>query len=913
MVDRLSVKIAVLAVLAGSRGIPVLSVAADTAFHRDFNSPKTTWQLLDSGVAVEIRAQECVPHGARDNLGSERIVVAAPAGQSAMLACPTARMAVLDELEIRVWVKAGRPDVQLAARVMLPRVRDSQGRATTVIVRGPTYTRAEKWQQLTLANVPKRLAAQIRVMRAVPGATIDPREAFIDAVVLVVPGEPGGVETFTDELHVDGVLLGGDDIQLASFPGSAAATAPSELRGGPGLANSGSSAMNSQRIRLQGGVLLVEDKPFLPRVIRWHGEALSFLGERGFNVVQMEAPPTDEQIAEATQHKMWFICSPPRPEQLARDGLGQPGDRVLAWFLPDDATETDPQYARRWVELIRERDAVAGRPVLIAPETDWAAASDTADVLVAQHPRFGRLSEADYEKWLDSRPLLTKPGTPLWAHVATQFGEAVRQQLALLTGEPLGPLPVDTEQLELLVRIACTRGMRAFVFDGESPLSESDAATQHRAKVLELINRRLQLIEPWLAGGKVVGRVESSDPAWSGVVLHVDRARLVMPVAALAAPHADAGPNSTPAIRHSETVFVVPGIPESSQAFILSHVALRALPTQRVAGGTRLALRSLENELVLITEDPQVVQNLRQRIARDGGQFVRLQRDLAAQRATLIAQTAHRLTQLGYSANSAERAVASANAQLVQSDALLASGQIEQACRIVEASNRALAQEADEQRRGVATATAFHSNPLALSYERLADGVALERSLEAARGSENMLDGGDFEDLAEMTRFGWQHFRHRQPGVECRVVLSAANTKHGGHCLELHAGAASPGGALTSTTGAPVWVVSPPMQVDKGLAIEITGWVRIDEPIVGSGESLQIVDSLGGPELSLALRETSGWQPFRMIRAAAETGELRLTFALAGQGTACVDAVMVRSLSEPIARRLPPTTSPQSR
>jgi hypothetical protein len=42
-----------------------------------------------------------------------------------------------------------------------------------------------------------------------------------------------------------------------------------------------------------------------------------------------------------------------------------------------------------------------------------------------------------------------------------------------------------------------------------------------------------------------------------------------------------------------------------------------------------------------------------------------------------------------------------------------------------------------------------------------------------------------------------------------------------------------------------------------------------------------------------------------MVRAVPESTELRLTFALGGVESAWVDAVMVRTLTAPIARRLP--------
>jgi hypothetical protein len=42
-----------------------------------------------------------------------------------------------------------------------------------------------------------------------------------------------------------------------------------------------------------------------------------------------------------------------------------------------------------------------------------------------------------------------------------------------------------------------------------------------------------------------------------------------------------------------------------------------------------------------------------------------------------------------------------------------------------------------------------------------------------------------------------------------------------------------------------------------------------------------------------------------MIRAVPQATELRVTFALAGTGSAKVDAVMVQTLEEKVARRLP--------
>ena len=44
-------------------------------------------------------------------------------------------------------------------------------------------------------------------MRATPGASIDSHEAYVDAIVLLVPGNPSGMEVGTDDLAVDGVVM----------------------------------------------------------------------------------------------------------------------------------------------------------------------------------------------------------------------------------------------------------------------------------------------------------------------------------------------------------------------------------------------------------------------------------------------------------------------------------------------------------------------------------------------------------------------------------------------------------------------------------------------------------------------------------------------------------------------------------
>jgi hypothetical protein len=267
------------------------------------------------------------------------------------------------------------------------------------------------------------------------------------------------------------------------------------------------------------------------------------------------------------------------------------------------------------------------------------------------------------------------------------------------------------------------------------------------------------------------------------------------------------------------------------------------------------------------------------------------------------------MLQIGHGNDTVSRGAVSVAAQVRQIDALLAAGRLEDASELASAADRFLDELAAQQRSSGGMAGDFESNPLAFSEEQAADFALFQRSCLGLRGGANLLAGGDFEDVNQMTQLGWRHVQHTAPAVDTHVELTATDPKHGRYCLALHVAprAAQP---QTSVIELPcVWVISPAVPVDAGQMIEVTGWVRIDEALSDAGGGLQIFDSLGGPELSLVIRQTSGWQPFRLVRAVPESTELRLTLALAGLGSARLDAVMVRALAAPIARRLPATAT----
>jgi hypothetical protein len=483
----------------------------------------------------------------------------------------------------------------------------------------------------------------------------------------------------------------------------------------------------------------------------------------------------------------------------------------------------------------------------------------------------------------------------------------VREQINLLSRTE-GPAPkVDFDQLASRVRVAGTSGVRGFIFQSRSSLSGSDAASQSRAAALELLNRRLQLMEAWLASGKVVSSVTSTNGELTAAVMHVDRARLLVPVSEQPpTPTATAG--KPPAA--NEIGFLVPGISESSQVYFLTPVSMRTLSSERIAGGTTFSIPSADG-LVVITEDPKVVQSLRQHIVRHGAQTLKRERELAVDATKSTYQTDHRLAQLGYRPMLNANSSAEVNARIAQLDAAMNSGQFEQAQAFVHAAISENDKLVADQRRAIMPPDGLQSSALILGVDRLADFAAFERSLDSLQSGANMLAAGDFENLDEMTRAGWQHVVHASAGATTHAALSADRPRSGTYSLELNA-ALDSNVQPAARTDPFVWIVSPPMPLDGDKIVEITGWVRVDKAFGKPGSGLVVMDTIGGPELSLVVGETSGWQSFRMTRAVPKATELRLTYALNGVGTANVDGVMVRALEQPVARRLPEVPQTES-
>ncbi len=219
-----------------------------------------------------------------------------------------------------------------------------------------------------------------------------------------------------------------------------------------------------------------------------------------------------------------------------------------------------------------------------------------------------------FARWLRDRALLARPGTPFWTTVQTQPLERQQEQANLLSGRASAIDRLQDDQIRQVVYAAIAAGMRGICFSSQTPLTTDDDATQRRAQVLELINLELDLIEPWAAGGNFVTTAAANDPEAQAAVVQTERGRLLLPLRTMAHSQLALGPPSSIA-----TSYVVPGVPDSNDAWELTPAGMRPLAHKRVAGGLRVTLGNGEiGSLVVLTQDPLVVSYLTRRTAQIG-------------------------------------------------------------------------------------------------------------------------------------------------------------------------------------------------------------------------------------------------------------------------------------------------------
>ncbi|BBO32047.1 hypothetical protein PLANPX_1659 [Lacipirellula parvula] len=855
------------------------------ALAQSFESAQSSPVLLDNmdgatpalhvlNPTSEIRLLSHAIESGRQRFGkaSEHVSFTAPAGTSVQFAYNLPEAIVLAETRLTAITSCNRPGVQLAALVTLKRSIDEEtGQPRQLLVRSGKNGKGGDWEQLDFSELSRELPAQVRVARAKYGGAIDEREAFVTHLVILAPGGPGPTDLWVDQIAMYGVLNVG---------GKAPGSAPNEVLPMNAVIPAAHATPATSPIVTASG-----KPPVAPRVIQWQGEPLDYLQKLGFDAVWMGRPPVDSEIAEARRLGMFIVCEPPTPEQMRTLPLDARFSQVMAWDLGKLAEPGDLEVCRRWAQAIEYYESDPARPVLLRPTGMTREASRIADLVMIGRPTLGSsLPWPSYGAWLGQQRRLVRGGTPLWVSVETHCGPHFGAQLGALRGSAAAIVPATFHELSMTTSAAFGIAPRGFCFQSNASLAGGEPENQIRSLALELTNLRLGLAEPWLAGGKSVTVAQSSRADLSGLVIKVERSHLIVPMR-----WSDNALAPTERTKQQPISFKLPGVPESSDAYLLSIAGSQRLPAKRVTGGLQITVDHMPDDaFLLVTEDGYAYSHIERYLRQHAPRAAHARIDLAALRRQQAVEALAKIPGIDARAEIAPvDAQLTAVAEMIQRrDHAAVFGCAAEAERLLDETLRRVAAT-------VAPSLPVGSSPLPLDWTTLAEMRTLESALPAGSLPQSV-PGGDFEDLNQLLQAGWQRFEQPPTGVTTAVRLSPEAPGQGAYCLELQVQSQLTENAPPSLPAAPVWVTSPPLQAPPGHMVEISGQVRVPEPPLGSSDPLLIFDSVGGNEGAIRIESSPEWRPFRLLRAPTPGAELRLTIALGGIGRAQIDGLSVR-------------------
>lgn len=867
---------------------------ADNVLEEGFSGPATSWQLQPAANIRILDQRRTRSSDVAIPITAERVVLACPAGYAAYLTHEVGRLRVLDEVNIEVLVRGNRPSMQVAAEVTYPRSTDPRtGKPLRALVHGLRYSETGRWQHLRIEGLPLLAERQARIMSTDPNRQVDPREAYIERVVLVVPGGNGQSLVEVDHLKVAGVVTQSaaatsSDKTPVFAPPLAGADNDGPLLQAPGTAaTAADKVFEPVDVRRHGDTLAVAGQPLVPRVIQYRGERLELLAELGFNAVWLDETATEAQLHAARQEKLWVICPPPPADKLSTIEPNTIWQTVLAWSMGLDCDALDMDAIASQAEEVRRNDRL-GRPILVGARDRHRRYAQLADILVRDQP-LGSMARSD-------EPLPVMGCSP-WTQLSLGWTTLARRQAELLAPKAshLGwHEPGDVRRTALSAMAA---GCRGLVVCTPERLSTTSSEARRLADQLRLLNQELRLVEPWLVAGKRDPSAELSNSDVAVTAWQLGRSRLVM---------LPEQPTDSPQ-RLGTASLNLASVPQTARAHLLTPAGLLPLGSGQVAGGFQVQVPAADaGGWVLLTNESRTLATVQRRLGDAALQAAQAERGLAMADLLELETVESQLSDPR--GNIAAGRVTPLKRAIEQCDQLLAAKRYPQTFHLA----TQLRYTAAAERRHVQKLLqpgGFISMPTAGELRLLPTEAALHQSLASLPRGNNLLIGGDFEDLTETQNAGWTHANYAEAMLDTGVQLVPAQAKHGQACLRLLARDLGDARVLDEDPKPVVWITSPDVPVRKGTVVEITGWARVMVTGGQSGE-LMVVDDLGGEQLAIRIGPTTGWQPFRLIRTIDGTSTIRVSLALTGPATADIDAVMIREVLRPQRTAARPALAP---
>ena len=445
----------------------VSSVQAAPTSVNSFEGPTTSWKVKDTDSTIQILDHSRVRSPVHSGLWSEKFHLVSSGGSFAYAATAIEMASVIEELSFSLWIRADRPGLQLAARVVLPRSIDPEtGKSLTLKIYGNTYQDVGRWQQVFLDQILHKVRRQARIAQSGQPGKVDAREAYIDQIMINLHSGRGETTAYIDDLTSRSLVTRQSDSRHLVADRSESSGFPSQLT---------KSQLNKNQFRKHGG-------PAISKTIQYQGEPFAVLKKLGFNGILLTQSPNAQQLLEAKKHGLWLLSPDLKAiRQLSRLAAEAPAKDALIWHPPSGGEGLSE------IQLMNMNNL---QPQMISV--------------------------------VDSSAM---------ENIFTQISPSSEYPLPLHAAFDSVPAPrVDLSYSEIREQVfrAITEGRQHFLFASRTPLNDPNAANRRRCKALRLVLIELELLTPYLCGKVATQRIDSGRPNVRITLLKKHRGSLVI-------------------------------------------------------------------------------------------------------------------------------------------------------------------------------------------------------------------------------------------------------------------------------------------------------------------------------------------------------------------------------------------------
>lgn len=871
---------------------------AEQVHRNGFETREVAWIKGTADAVYRETAHEVTDATAHSGQYSEHIQLSAEQGSQINYYYATGRAPITEELSVSVWIKANRPGIQLAARVVLPKERNPNNldEPLTTILVSDQYQTVSRWQRLELRRPTKLARERQQLMRAELNRDADFTDAYVDRVMLNLYSGPGLTEVWIDDLEI-GPVTESSPFQTTSRP---LAT--------PGKTDSGMTRPPSRAAVVEfKDLIYVNGKRFFFRGIRHSDTPLKALRDAGFNTVWFDFNTPGAVMEEAINLGFWIVPTVPVGSQDPRLTSGSnlarevarftERDAVLFWDLGGGLAQEQAALVARTGKWIQAADPQ--RPLGGDVWDGLQPYSRTLD-LVGTHrwPLMTNLELPRYQAWLEQRRLLARPGTFMWTWVQTHLPDWYTQLVydrpsSAGFDEPIGPQP---EQIRLLTWITLSAGARGLGFWSDRFLADSH---QGRDRLLQmaLLNQELRLLEPMLVSAGTPTWIDTSHGDVKAAVFRTEHGILVLPMWLGRGAQFVPGQAATANLK-----LTIPHVPIGVQAWEITPAGVRSLLPERVAGGTKVEIPEfgLTTALLLTTDigSDSIIVRLQDQTRQMRKQAAQWAHDLAVTELEKVTLVQGKLQELNRVVAPANGLLENARQRLKTSGERFNSGDYREA---FEEANRVLRPlrilMRDQWIKALADYDTPTATPYLVSYFTLPRHWQWNNQLQQATFGTNLLPSGDFEQRVDQTLEGWSPQTAILDDVEPEARRDPDGGKEGKQGLLLRikprAGTLIAPSALERTYLA---INSPVVRATPGTMVRISAWIMVPDPIKASPDGALFFDSIGGEPLAVRIPGKADWKNYKLYRQVPASGEISVTLALTGLGKVFFDDVRIEPI-----------------